>query len=193
MNTRKFGKIGWDVSEISLGCWAMGADWGDVSEEQAKDILKTSFDNGVNFFDTADVYGDGRSEKFVGEFINSTSERIYVATKAGRRLNPHNADGYNLKNIESFIDRSLSNLGVDVIDLVQLHCPPSEICGKLGTYEMMDEIVKKGKKAFYIVQLIISPPSPLFHTPLMKIIENNWHTPPLPLFIKNGKSGPKGV
>ena len=81
MKKRKFGKIGWDVSEISLGCWAMGADWGDVSEEQAKDILKTSFDNGVNFFDTADVYGDGRSEKFLGEFINSTSERIYVAQK----------------------------------------------------------------------------------------------------------------
>ena len=153
MKTRKFGKIGWDISEISLGCWAMGADWGEVSEENAKNILKTSFENGVNFFDTADVYGDGRSEKIISEVLKNSNEQIYVATKAGRRLNPHNADGYNLKNIESFIDRSLSNLGVDIIDLVQLHCPPSEICGKPETYEMMDEIVKKGKIKYYGVSV----------------------------------------
>ena len=142
MNKRKFGKIGWDVSEISLGCWAMGADWGDVSEEQAKDILKTSFDNGVNFFDTADVYGDGRSEKFVGEFINSTSERIYVATKAGRRIFPHEAEGYYDKDLmESFVDRSLTNLSVETIDLLQMHCPPSEVYSNDLTYEMLDQLV----------------------------------------------------
>ena len=94
MKYRKFGSLDWNVSEIGLGCWQIGADWGEVSEEKAKEILKSSFENGVNFFDTADVYGDGRSEKFVGNFINSTSERIYVATKAGRRINPHIADGY---------------------------------------------------------------------------------------------------
>ena len=111
MKLRKFGSIDWQIGEIGLGCWAMGADWGDVSEENAKNILKTSFDNGVNFFDTADVYGDGRSEKFVGEFINSTSERIYVATKAGRRIFPHEAQGYYNKDLmESFVDRSLTNL-----------------------------------------------------------------------------------
>ena len=143
MNLRKFGKIGWNVSEIGLGCWAIGSEWGDVSSEDAKEVLKTSLDHGVNFFDTADVYGDGRSEKFVGQLLNSTSERIYVATKSGRRLNPHTAEGYNLKNIEDFIDRSLINIGVDCIDLLQLHCPPSEICSKKETYDMMDEIVKK--------------------------------------------------
>ena len=110
-------------------------------------------DKGVNFFDTADVYGDGRSEKFVGELIKSTSEKIYVATKSGRRLNPHNSQGYNLKNIEDFIDRSLINLGVDCIDLLQLHCPPSEIISKKETYEMMDQIVQKGKIANYGVSV----------------------------------------
>ena len=153
MKYRKFGSLDWDVSEIGLGCWQIGADWGNVSEEKANEVLKSSFENGVNFFDTADVYGDGRSEKFVGQLLNSTSERIYVATKSGRRLNPHTAEGYNLKNIEDFIDRSLINIGVDCIDLLQLHCPPSEICSKKETYDMMDEIVKKGKIANYGVSV----------------------------------------
>ena len=150
MKKRKFGDIGWDVSEISLGCWAMGADWGDVSEGNAKDILKTSFDNGVIFFDTADVYGDGRSEKFVGEFINSTSERIYVATKAGRRIFPHEAEGYYDKDLmESFVDRSLKNLNIDTIDLLQMHCPPTAVYSNNQTYEMLDYLVNKGKIQHY--------------------------------------------
>ena len=153
MKYREFSDLGWKVSEIGIGCWAIGSEWGDVSVEDAKEALYASIDNGINFFDTADVYGDGRSEKIISEVLKNSNEQIYVATKAGRRLNPHNADGYNLKNIESFIDRSLSNLGVDIIDLVQLHCPPSEICGKPETYEMMDEIVKKGKIKYYGVSV----------------------------------------
>ena len=153
MNYREFSNLGWKVSEIGIGCWAIGSEWGDVSVEDAKEALYSSINNGINFFDTADVYGDGRSEKIISEVLKNSNEQIYVATKAGRRLNPHNADGYNLKNIESFIDRSLSNLGVDIIDLVQLHCPPSEICGKPETYEMMDEIVKKGKIKYYGVSV----------------------------------------
>jgi len=153
MQYRKFSDLGWSVSEIGLGCWAIGSEWGEVKEIDAKEVLKTSLDNGVNFFDTADVYGDGRSEKFVGQLLKSTSEKIFVATKSGRRLNPHNAEGYNIKNIEKFIDRSLINLGVDCIDLLQLHCPPSVICPKKETYEMMDEIVKKGKIAHYGVSV----------------------------------------
>ena len=153
MNYREFSNLGWKVSEIGIGCWAIGSEWGDVSVEDAKEALYSSINNGINFFDTADVYGDGRSEKIISEVLKNSNEQIYVATKAGRRLNPHNADGYNLKNIESFIDRSLSNLGVDIIDLVQLHCPPSEICGKPETYEMMDEIVKKGKIRYYGVSV----------------------------------------
>ena len=153
MQYRNFSNIGWKVSEIGLGCWAIGSEWGDVSAADAREVLKTSLDKGINFFDTADVYGDGRSEKFVGELIKSTSEKIFVATKSGRRLNPHSPEGYNLKNIEGFIDRSLINLGVDCIDLLQLHCPPSEICPKKETYEMMDEIVKLGKIANYGVSV----------------------------------------
>ena len=153
MKYREFSNLGWKVSEIGIGCWAIGSEWGDVSVEDAKEALYASINNGINFFDTADVYGDGRSEKIISEVLKNSNEQIYVATKAGRRLNPHNADGYNLKNIESFIDRSLSNLGIDIIDLVQLHCPPSEICGKPETYEMMDEIVKKGKIKYYGVSV----------------------------------------
>ena len=153
MQYRKFSDLGWKISEIGLGCWAIGSDWGEVSEHDAREVLKTSLDKGINFFDTADVYGDGRSEKFVGELIRSTSEKIFVATKSGRRLNPHTPEGYNLKNIEEFIDRSLINLGIDCIDLLQLHCPPSEICPKKETYEMMDEIVKLGKIANYGVSV----------------------------------------
>jgi len=153
MKFRKFADLDWSVSEIGLGCWAIGSEWGEVSEIDARDVLKTSLNKGVNFFDTADVYGDGRSEKFIGELIKSTSEKIYVATKSGRRLNPHTPEGYNLKNIESFIDRSLINLGVDCIDLLQLHCPPSEICPKKETYEMLDVIVQKGKISHYGVSV----------------------------------------
>ena len=153
MKFRQFSNIGWRVSEIGLGCWAIGSEWGDVSQEDANEVLKTSLDNGINFFDTADVYGDGRSEQFVGELLKSTSEKIYVATKSGRRLNPHNSEGYNPLNIESFIDRSLKNLGVECIDLLQLHCPPSDVCSKKETYEMMDDIVKKGKILHYGVSV----------------------------------------
>ena len=153
MKFRQFSNIGWRVSEIGLGCWAIGSEWGDVPHEDATEVLKTSLDNGINFFDTADVYGDGRSEQFVGELLKSTSEKIYVATKSGRRLNPHNSEGYNPQNIESFIDRSLKNLGVECIDLLQLHCPPSDVCSKKETFEMMDDIVQKGKILHYGVSV----------------------------------------
>ena len=191
MKYRKFSDLGWNVSEIGIGCWAIGSEWGEVSENDAKDALYTSLDNGINFFDTADVYGDGRSEKIIGEVLKNTKEKIYVATKAGRRLNPHNADGYNLKNIESFIDRSLMNLGVEVIDLVQLHCPPSEICGKKETYEMMDEIVKKGKINYYGVSVEkVSEALDAIKYPNVKsiqIIFNVFRQKPSEIFFKEAK------
>ena len=188
MQYRKFSNLDWNVSEIGLGCWAIGSEWGEVSEVDAREVLKTSLDKGVNFFDTADVYGDGRSEKFVGELIKSTSEKIFVATKSGRRLNPHNAEGYNLKNIEGFIDRSLINLGIDCIDLLQLHCPPSEICPKKETYEMMDEIVKKGKIANYGVSVEkVSEAMDAIQFPNVKsiqIIFNIFRQKPAEIFFK---------
>ena len=150
MKYRKFGSLDWNVSEIGLGCWQIGADWGEVREDKAKEVLKSSFENGVNFFDTADVYGMGRSEKFVGEFIKSVSERIYVATKAGRQINPHVAEGYyNKQLMESYVDQSLSNLNVETIDLLQMHCPPTEVYSSDNTFDMLDHLVSKGKIQHY--------------------------------------------
>ena len=192
MKKRKFGKIGWEVSEIGLGCWAMGADWGEVSEEDAKNILKTSFENGVNFIDTADVYGDGRSEKFVGEFINSTSERIYVATKAGRRINPHEAEGYyDINLMKSYVDRSLQNLNVETIDLLQMHCPPTEVYSHDLTYEMLDHLVTKGKIQHYgfsvqtVEEAIACINRP--HTKSVQIIFNMLRLKPAEEFFKMAK------
>jgi aryl-alcohol dehydrogenase-like predicted oxidoreductase len=154
MRYRKFSNLGWDISEIGLGCWGIGGSWGEVSEKDAREVLKVALDKGVNFFDTSDMYGDGRSERFLAEIIKSTSQKIYVTTKLGRRVRGTNYPrGYKHEPMEEFIDRSLINLGIDCIDLLQLHCPPSEICSKKETYEKMDAIVKKGKIAHYGVSV----------------------------------------
>ncbi len=188
MKYRNFSNIGWRVSEIGLGCWAIGSEWGEVTSEDAREVLKTSLDQGVNFFDTADVYGDGRSEKFIGELLKMTSEKIFVATKSGRRLNPHTPEGYNIKNIEAYIDRSLLNLGVDCIDLLQLHCPPPETCSSKETYAMMDEIVKKGKITNYGVSVeTISEAMDAIQYPNVKsiqIIFNIFRQKPAEVFFK---------
>ena len=197
MRYRKFSNLGWNVSEIGLGCWAIGGNWVDVSENEAEAVLKEALDNGVNFFDTADVYGDGRSEKFIGKFIKSTSEKIFVATKTGLRVRPHTPDGYNLKNIEEFIDRSLINLGVDCIDLMQLHCPPPEICSKKETYEMMDEMVKKGKIAYYGVSVFnLSEAMDAIQFPNVKSIQlvfNIFRQKPVAVFFKEAKKRNIGI
>ena len=188
MKFREFSNLGWRVSEIGLGCWAIGADWGNVSLDDAREVLKTTLDKGVNFYDTADVYGDGRSEQLVSELIKSTSERLYVATKAGRRLNPHTADGYNLLNIESFVERSLKNLNIECIDLLQLHCPPSETYSKKETYEMLDAIVTKGKIANYGVSVeTVSQAQQAIKNPNIKsiqIIFNIFRQKPSEAFFK---------
>ena len=197
MRYRKFSNLGWNVSEIGLGCWAIGGNWVDVSENEAEEVLKEALDNGVNFFDTADVYGDGRSEKFIGKFIKSTSEKIFVATKTGLRVRPHTPDGYNLKNIEEFIDRSLINLGVDCIDLIQLHCPPPEICSKKETYEMMDEMVKKGKIAYYGVSVFnLSEAMDAIQFPNVKSIQlvfNIFRQKPVEVFFKEARKRNIGI
>ncbi len=153
MKYRKFGDLNWNVSEVGLGCWEIGGGWGNVSKQDARELLKKALDKGVNFFDTSDVYGDGRSEKFLGELLRSTSEKIYVTTKSGLRLQPFVPEDYNIYNFEKFINRSLKNLGVERIDLLQLHCPPTELCSKKEVYEMMDSFVKKGKIASYGVSV----------------------------------------
>ena len=154
MKYRKFSDLGWEVSEVGLGCWQIGWCWGDVSDYDAKDVLKKSLDKGINFFDTSDTYGDGRSERFLSEVIKSTSEKIYVTTKLGRRIRGTNYPrGYKHEPMEEFINRSLKNLGIDCIDLVQLHCPPIEVIKKKETFEIMDEFIKKGKIAHYGVSV----------------------------------------
>ena len=154
MKYRKFSDLGWEVSEVGLGCWQIGWCWGDVSDHDARDVLKKSLDKGINFFDTSDTYGDGRSERFLSEIIKSTSEKIYVTTKLGRRIRGTNYPrGYKLEPMEEFINRSLKNLGLDCIDLVQLHCPPIEVIKKKETFEIMDEFIKKGKIAHYGVSV----------------------------------------
>ena len=197
MKYRKFSDLGWDVSEIGLGCWEIGGSWGDVSEHDAREVLKKALDKGINFFDTADIYGNGRSEKYLGELIKSTSEKIFVATKSGRRLNPHSPEGYNLKNIEEFIDRSLINLGIDCIDLLQLHCPPSEICPKKETYEMMDAIVQKGKVAHYGVSVHkLSDAMEAIQFPNVKSIQivfNIFRQKPAEAFLKEAKKRNVGI
>jgi len=153
MNYRTFGRTGWKVSEIGFGAWAIGGSWGDVSTDDAVAALHAAIDDGVNFIDTADVYGDGRSEKIIAGVLADRSERVYVATKAGRRLQPHAADGYNRENLISFVDRSLKNLNVDALDLVQLHCPPTEVYYRPEVFGVLDDLVAVGKLRHYGVSV----------------------------------------
>jgi len=154
MKYREFGKTGWKVSEVGLGTWALGSDaWGDVDATQARETLQEAIDQGINFFDTADVYGDGTSEKRISEVLDETDERIYVATKFGRRIEPHRSEGYTKENLERFLDRSLENLGVDTIDLVQLHCPPTDVYYRPEIFEAMEDFVEKGKIQYYGVSV----------------------------------------
>lgn len=153
-HTRPFGRTGWNVADIGFGAWAIGGSWGDVDEAQARDALRAALEAGTNFIDTADVYGDGRSERIIRDVLKGwQDQRPIVATKAGRRLSPHVADGYNRKNLEAFIDRSLQNLGVETLDLVQLHCPPTEVYYRPEVFEALDALVAAGKIRHYGVSV----------------------------------------
>jgi aryl-alcohol dehydrogenase-like predicted oxidoreductase len=154
MNYRELGRTGWKISEISLGAWAIGADWGAVDDAESLAALHKALDLGVNFIDTADVYGDGRSERLVGQVLRQRAgERIYVATKAGRRLDPHVASGYDRQNLVAFVERSLRNLGTGTIDLLQLHCPPTEVFYSPEVFGILDDLVAAGKVRAYGVSV----------------------------------------
>ncbi|MFN2244071.1 MAG: aldo/keto reductase [Anaerolineae bacterium] len=154
MNYRTLGRIGWQVSEISFGAWAIGGAWGTVDDDVSLAALRRALDQGVNLIDTADVYGDGRSEKLIGQVLRERSgERIYVATKAGRRLSPHVADGYTRENLTAFVERSLRNLGVETLDLVQLHCPPTEVFYRPEVFAVLDDLAAAGKLRYYGVSV----------------------------------------
>ena len=153
MKYRSFGRTGWNVSEIGFGAWAIGGDWGYVSEEDALSALHSAIDNGINFIDTADVYGDGRSERIIARLLRERQEQIVVATKAGRRLNPHVAAGFTRENLTAFVERSLGNLGVETLDLVQLHCPPTQVYYMPEVFGILDDLVQAGKLRFYGVSV----------------------------------------
>lgn len=154
METRTLGRTGRSVGVVGLGCWQLGADWGEVADETAQAVLTAALDAGVTFLDTADVYGDGRSEKFVGRVLADRGrEGITVATKMGRRADPHVAEAYSLDAFRRWTDRSRENLGVDTLDLVQLHCPPTEVYRREQTYDDLDTLVSEGRIAAYGVSV----------------------------------------
>ncbi|HET9589395.1 MAG TPA: aldo/keto reductase, partial [Anaerolineales bacterium] len=153
MQYRALGRTGWNVSTISFGAWAIGGTWGDVRDEESFSALHRALDLGVNLFDTADVYGDGRSERLLGKLRRERSESFYVATKAGRRLDPHLAGGYNKENFTAFVERSLKNLETDTLDLLQLHCPPTQVYYMPEVFQALDELVKDGKLRYYGVSV----------------------------------------
>jgi aryl-alcohol dehydrogenase-like predicted oxidoreductase len=153
MNYRTLGRTGYRVSEVSLGAWQIGADWGNVSDDDALKLLHEAIDAGINFFDTADVYGDGRSERLIAHVLRERNEAIFVATKAGRRLQPHTADGYNRENLTAFVERSLKNLGREALDLVQLHCPPTDVYYRPEIFGELDDLKRSGKISHYGVSV----------------------------------------
>ncbi len=146
MNKRILGKTGFEISEISLGTWQVGGKWGSAfNHENAEKILNAAIDNGVNFIDTADVYSDGDSERAVGRLIRSRSERIYVATKCGRKLSPHTDASYTPAALRKFVEDSLQNMGLETIDLIQLHCPPTETYERPEIFELFYILKQEGK------------------------------------------------
>lgn len=150
MEYREFGRTGWRVSEIGFGTWAIGSSWGPVEESVSLTALNRAVDRGVNFFDTADVYG---SEPLLSKLRRSRREPIYISTKLGRRLNPHVAGGFTRANMTAFVNDSLKNLGTDVIDLIQLHCPPTEVFWNSEVFGILDDFVKEGKLRYYGVSV----------------------------------------
>ncbi len=153
MEYRDLGRTGWKVSGISFGCWAIGGAWGSVDDKESLAALHRALDLGVNFFDTADVYGDGRSERLLAQLHKERREEFYIATKAGRRLDPHIASGYNRQNLTAFVERSLKNQNAETIDLLQLHCPPTEVYYMPDVFGILDDLVKAGKLHYYGVSV----------------------------------------
>lgn len=146
MQKRTLGKTGFEISEISLGTWQVGGKWGQPFDHKlAETILNTAIDQGINFIDTADVYGDGESEKAVGRLIRSRKEKIYVATKCGRKLSPHTDEAYQPKALRQFIEDSLQNMGLETIDLIQLHCPPTETYERPEIFDLFKTLKQEGK------------------------------------------------
>lgn len=154
MNQRQLGKTNRMVSEIGLGTWQLGTRWGDpFNEAEAMRILEASYESGITLIDTADIYNDGNSELAIGKFLAQHKDHFFVVTKCGRGLDPHTAEGYTAENMERFIESSLKRLGMEQLDLVLLHCPPTSVYYKDELFAGMDKLMKKGKIAHYGVSI----------------------------------------
>ncbi len=153
MEQRPLGRTGAEVSVVGLGTWQLGGDWGDVDDDTAEVVLEAALDAGVTLLDTADVYGDGRSEQRIRKALAPRPDRPFVATKAGRRADPFTAEQYTPANLRAWIDRSRRNLGVDTLDLVQLHCPPPAVYSDQQVYDTLDDLVDTGAIAAYGVSV----------------------------------------
>jgi aryl-alcohol dehydrogenase-like predicted oxidoreductase len=197
MQYRELGRTGWKVSTISFGAWAIGGSWGNVDDKDSLAALERAIDLGVNFIDTADVYGDGRSERLVAELRRRRSEQIHIATKAGRRLNPHSTEGYNRENLTAFVERSLKNLNTETIDLLQLHCPPNDVYYRPEVFGALDDLVTAGKLRYYGVS-VKSPEEGLKamdypNVQSVQIIFNMFRHRPAELFLAEARRRKVGV
>lgn len=197
MQYRPLGRTGWNVSTVSFGAWAIGGAWGSVDDQESLTALDRAIDLGVNFIDTADVYGDGRSERLVAELLRRRREEIHVATKAGRRLLAQTVEGYNRENLTTFVDRSLKNLGTETIDLLQLHCPPNEVYYRPEVFGILDDLVAAGKLQHYGAS-VKSPEEGLKAMDYPKlqsiqIIFNMFRHRPAELFLAEAKRRQVGV
>lgn len=193
----ELGRTGLNVSTVSFGAWAIGGTWGDVRDDESLAALNRALDLGVNFFDTADGYGDGHSEKLLGELRKERSEKFYIATKIGRRLNPHIASGYNKENLTSFVERSLKNLDMEALDLLQLHCPPTEVYYMPEVFDILDDMVKDGKIRHYGVSVEkVEEALKAIEYPNVKtvqIIFNIFRQRPLDLFFHEAQKRKVGI
>ena len=149
MQYKLLGRTGYRVSTVGFGAWAIGGTWGRLNDAEAMRCLHRALDLGVNFFDTADVYGDGHSERLLARLRRERSEPFWVATKIGRRSNPHDKESYSRENLTQYVERCLQNLQVSALDLVQLHCPPTDVFYMPEVFDVLDELVKAGKVRFY--------------------------------------------
>jgi aryl-alcohol dehydrogenase-like predicted oxidoreductase len=196
MKYRSLGSIGWNVSAISFGAWAIGGSWGDVDDSESLQALRRAVDAGVNFFDTADVYGDGRSEQLLAQLYRDHDD-IHVATKAGRRLDPHTADGYTRENLTAFVERSRENLDREALDLVQLHCPPTEVYYRPEVFEVLEDLKAQGKIHHYGVSVeTVEEGLKAIEYPgveTVQIIFNMFRQRPAELFFEEAKRRKVGI
>lgn len=198
MQRRVLGRTDLTVSTISFGAWAIGGSWGAVDDEESMRTLHAAVDAGVNFIDTADVYGDGRSERLVARLRRERpGEPLYVATKAGRRLAVQTVEGYTRENLNAWVDRSLRNLATEAIDLLQLHCPPSALYRDPGIYGLLDEMVSAGKIRHYgvSVETVDEALAAIQHPGVktVQIIFNMFRLKPAELFFPAAKAANVGI